>query len=187
MTEVYNRTGNCFVAVSEGIHDKDGKFISEYGKATAEAKDMFNHTQLGGVCGYLANIVKAKTGAKVRAIEFSLLQRCASHCGSLTDVEEAYEAGKQAVLSAIDGKTGVMMAIERQKSADGKYCSRIIPAELSQVANFEKKLPDEYINEQGNNVTPAFLDYVLPLIQGESRPPFENGVPRFANLKKVKA
>jgi len=186
VTEVYNKTGNCFVAVSEGIHDKDGKFISEYGKATADAKDMFNHVQLGGVCGYLANIVKAKTGAKVRAIEFSLLQRCASHCGSTTDVEEAYMAGQHAVLSAVEGATGVMMGIKREY-VDGKYVGTITPIPLDQVANFEKKLPDEYINAQGNNVTPAFLDYVLPLIQGESRPPFIDGVPRFANLKKVKA
>lgn len=186
VTEVYQKTGNCFVAVSEGIHDKDGKFISEYGKASAESKDMFNHTQLGGVCGYLAGIVKAKTGAKVRAIEFSLLQRCASHCGSATDVEEAYLAGKAAVLSAIDGMSGVMMGIMRDTTADGKYVGKIQPVKLEEVANFEKKLPDQYINDAGNNVTPAFLDYVLPLIKGESHPPFEDGVPRFAKLKKVK-
>ena len=155
-------------------------------KLTAEAKDMFNHVQLGGVCGYLANIIKAKTGAKVRAIEFSLLQRCASHCGSQTDVDEAYMAGQQAVLSAIDGASGVMMGIKREM-VDGKYVGTIQAVALDQVANFEKKLPDEYINAQGNNVTPAFLDYVLPLIQGESRPPFEDGVPRFANLKKINA
>ena len=147
---------------------------------------MFNHTQLGGVCGYLAGIVKAKTGAKVRAIEFSLLQRCASHCGSATDVEEAYLAGKSAVLSAIDGMSGVMMGIMRDTTADGKYVGKIQPVKLEEVANFEKKLPDQYINDAGNNVTPAFLDYVLPLIKGESHPPFEDGVPRFAKLKKVK-
>ncbi len=183
---VYAKTGNCFVAVSEGIHDKDGKFISDYAKVVEDKKDMFNHTQLGGVCSYLANIVKAETGAKVRAIELSLLQRCAAHCASATDVEEAYEAGKAAVLTAINGKSGVMTAFKRSL-VDGKYVCSIDEIDLSKVANYEKKLPDEYVTADGTGITPAFLDYVLPLINGESRPPFVDGVPRFANLKKIKA
>jgi len=187
VTEVYEKTGNCFVAVSEGIHDKDGKFIGEYGQTGEGFKDMFNHTQLGGVCGYLANVLKSKIKTKVRAIEFSLLQRCASHCGSKTDVEEAYLAGKEAVEGAINGQSGVMMGIVRDKTADGRYVSKIQPVPLTEVANSEKKLPDEFIAQSGNNVTPAFLDYVMPLISGESQPPFVDGVPRFANLKKIKA
>lgn len=183
---VYAETGNCFVAISEGIHDENGKFISDYAKVVEDKKDMFNHAQLGGACAYLANIVKAKTGAKVRAIELSLLQRCAAHCGSSTDVEEAYLAGKSAVLAAVEGKSGVMMAFKRSV-VDGKYVCSIDEVDLSRVANYEKKLPDEYITAEGNNITPAFLDYVLPLIKGESRPPFVDGVPRFANLKKIKA
>lgn len=115
-----------------------------------------------------------------------MLQRCAAHCGSSTDVEEAYLAGKSAVLAAVEGKGGVMMAFKRSV-VDGKYVCSIDEVDLSRVANYEKKLPDEYITAEGNNITPAFLDYVLPLIKGESRPPFVDGVPRFANLKKVKA
>lgn len=183
--DIYAKKGNCIVAVSEGIHDKDGKLISEYAGGNL-TKDMFNHVQLGGVCNYLAGILKDATGAKTRAIEFSLLQRCASHCASLTDVSEAFLAGKQAALAALAGKTGVMVMFLRGEDENAYDCKcTLIP--LSQVANTEKKLPDEYINEEGNNINRNFLKYVLPLIEGEARPPFKDGVPVFANLKKIKA
>ncbi len=184
--KVYEKTGKCIVAVSEGIHDAKGQLIAEYGAAEAKT-DAFGHKQLGGLAATLASILKENTGAKVRGIEFSLLQRCAAHCASQTDVEESYEAGKMAVKYAVSGVTDKMVGFERSTDAQGNYTCRIKLFDLVDVANAEKKVPLEWINAEGNNVTKEFVDYALPLIQGQPKVTYENGVPRFANLKKVKA
>lgn len=177
---VYDKTGKCLVAVSEGVHYADGSFVSE---AKAQATDGFGHAQLGGLAAMLASIVKEKTGAKVRGIELSLLQRCAAHCASLTDIEESYLAGITAVTEAIAGQTDKMVGFEC--SRDGGYTCKPKLFNLSEVANFEKKVPMEWINTEGNGVTKEFIDYALPLIQGETKLPKENGLPRFARLRKV--
>ena len=182
VVDIYKKQNNVIIAVSEGIRDKDGRYISEYG---SKSKDAFGHAQLGGLASTLANIVKEKTGAKIRGIEFSLLQRCAAHLGSLTDVNEAYLAGQMAVRYAVEGKTDYMVAFERAK--DPEYKCNIKLISLTDVANAEKKIPREWINEAGNGMKEEFIKYALPLIQGESRPPVENGLPRFAKLKKVLA
>lgn len=184
-TRIYKENGKVIIAVSEGIKDKDGKYISEYGSDMAKAKDSFGHAQLGGLAATLANIVKEKTGAKVRGIEFSLLQRCAAHVGSLADVNEAYLAGQTAVKLAVEGKTDYMVAFERAEGKEYKCNIKLI--NLTDVANTEKKVPREWINEEGNGIKQGFIDYALPLIQGESKPPIEDGLPRFAKLKKVSA
>ncbi len=183
--EIYKKQNNVIIAVSEGIRDKDGKYISEYGSDLAQSKDAFGHSQLGGLAVTLANILKDNTGAKVRGIEFSLLQRCASHVGSLTDVNEAYLAGQMAVRYAVEGKTDYMVAFER--AAGPEYKCNIKLINLTEVANTEKKIPREWINEAGNGLNQQYIDYALPLIQGESAPPLINGLPRFVQLKKVLA
>ncbi len=178
---IYKKSGKVLVAVSEGIHYADGSFVSE---AKTSATDGFGHAQLGGLAVRLADIVKQRTGAKVRGIELSLLQRCGAHLASKTDVDEAVMAGKAAVEAAISGETDKMVAFER-KTVDGKYVcdTKLIP--LSSVANFEKKVPLEWIVPEGNNVTKEFIDYVLPLIQGEPERPTEQSLPRYAKLKKI--
>ena len=181
--EIYNRNGKVLVAVSEGIHYADGSFVSE---AKTSATDGFGHAQLGGLAAMLANIVKEKTGAKVRGIELSLLQRCGAHLASATDVNEACAAGMEAVKQAVSGTTGKMVAFERE-TVDGKYHCKLVLLPLSSVANFEKKVPMEWINEEHNGLKHAFIDYVLPLIQGEPVLPLENSLPRYARLKKVLA
>ena len=103
---IYDATGNCLVAVSEGIHYADGTFVSE---AKTSATDGFGHAQLGGLAAMLADVVKQKTGVKVRGIELSLLQRCGSHLASRTDIQEAYAAGKAAVEAAVAGLTDQMV------------------------------------------------------------------------------
>ena len=177
---VYDKTGKCMVAVSEGIHYADGTFVSE---AKTSATDGFGHAQLGGLASMLAETVKQKLGAKVRGIELSLLQRCGSHLASKTDVEEAYLAGQAAVEAAAEGFTDKMVAF--QCTRDGSYACKTVLEPLNIVANFEKKVPRAWINEAGNGVTQEFIDYVLPLIQGETDAPKENALPRFAHLKKV--
>ncbi|MDD2393551.1 MAG: 6-phosphofructokinase, partial [Eubacteriales bacterium] len=143
------------------------------------------HAQLGGTASILSNYIGERLGCKVRGIEFSLLQRCAAHLASKTDVDESYLAGQTAVRSALDGMTDYMVGFER-KSTDPYVCEiKLIP--LDQVANTEKKIPLDWINSEGNGLLPPFLDYVMPLIAGESSPPMIDGVPRFSSLKKVKA
>ncbi len=178
--EVYRRTGNCLVAVSEGIHYADGTFVSE---AKTSATDGFGHAQLGGLAAMLAEAIKNKLNVKVRGIELSLLQRCAAHLASETDREEAFEAGKAAVEAAVSGVTDKMVAFDCQRGQDGYRCDMKL-IDLTVVANAEKKVPLSWINQAGNGVTKEFIDYVLPLIEGEVSRPVENGVPRFARLKK---
>ncbi len=182
---IYKKNGKAIVAVSEGIHDKDGKFIAEYSTAPAGEKDSFGHSQLGGLAAVLAQIVKKHTGAKVRGIEFSLLQRCAAHLASQTDIDEAFSAGQAAVTNAVNGVTDKMVGFKCTR--DGSYKCEIELLPLESVANTEKKVPREWINEAGNGITQAYIDYALPLIQGETQLKKENSLPRFVKLKKVVA
>ena len=180
----YNATGKCLVVVSEGIHDEYGKFISE---AKTNGNDGFGHAQLGGLANKLAEIVRERVpSAKVRAIEPSLLQRCATHLASTTDAMEAYLAGKTAVQAAVNGDTDKMVAFERNDLYGQYVCNtKLLP--LESVANFERKVPREWINAAGNGIERAFIDYALPLIQGETGMKTVEALPRFARLRKVLA
>ena len=169
------------VAVSEGVRHADGRFIAESGD-----KDVFGHAQLGGLGAMLAESVKRQTGAKVRSIELSLLQRCASHVASKTDIDEAYMAGKAAVEAAVAGQTDKMVAFERS-TENGQYVCKAKLIGLTDVANVEKLVPREWINPRGNGMEQPFIDYVLPLIQGETSMRKEHSLPRFAKLKKIQA
>ena len=178
---VYGEKHNCIVAVSEGLHYADGTFVSE---AKTAAPDGFGHAQLGVLAARLADVVKAATGAKVRGIELSLLQRCAAHCASGTDIAESFMSGKVAVESAVSGITDKMVGFKCTRDANGYKCEPEL-FDLSLVANTEKKFPKEWINAEGNGVTADFVSYCLPLIQGETAMEKEDGLPRFCHLKKV--
>ena len=178
---IYKEKGNCMVAVSEGIHYADGAFVSE---AKTSATDGFGHAQLGGLAAHLAAVVKEKTGAKVRGIELSLLQRCGAHLASETDIEEAVMSGKAAVENAVNGITDKMVGFQCTRD-NGKYVCKTELLPLTEVANAEKKVPIEWINKEHNGVEQPFIDYVLPLIQGEPKLPKVDSLPRFAKLKKV--
>lgn len=177
---VYAEKQNCLVAVSEGVHYADGSFVSE---AKTSGTDGFGHAQLGGLAARLAAVVKAATGAKVRGIELSLLQRCASHCASATDIEESFNSGKIAVESALAGITGKMVGFKC--SREGGYKCEYVLLDLADVANAEQKVPLAWITPEHNGVTRDFIDYCLPLIQGETKQAKENGLPSFVHLKKV--
>ena len=180
---IWKEKNNVMVAVSEGIHYADGSFVSE---AKTSATDGFGHAQLGGLAALLANIVKERTGAKVRGIELSLLQRCGAHLASETDIEESFMAGKAAVENAVAGITDKMVAFERE-TVNGRYACKTKLLNLTDVANYEKKVPIEWINDAHNGVKHEFIDYALPLIQGETKMVKEDSLPRFAKLKKVLA
>ena len=180
---IYKKNGNCIVAVSEGIHYADGSFVSE---AKTSATDGFGHAQLGGLAAMLADVVKRETGAKVRGIELSLLQRCGAHLASQTDIDESFMSGKAAVENAVAGLTDKMVGFERSYEG-GKYVCKTKLFNLTDVANTEKKVPIEWINAEHNGIEQGFVDYALPLIQGETKLKKENGLPRFARLKKITA
>ena len=131
-------------------------------------------------------MVKKETGAKVRGIELSLLQRCGAHLASQTDIDESFMAGKAAVENAVAGLTDKMVGFERSYEGD-KYVCRTKLFDLTDVANTEKKFPREWINAEGNGIEKGFIDYALPLIQGETKMKKVDGLPRFAKLKKVLA
>ena len=177
----YEEKKNCIVAVSEGVHYADGRFVSE---AKTAATDGFGHAQLGGLAATLAGIMKERTGAKVRGIELSLLQRCGAHLASETDIEESVMSGKAAVENAVAGITDKMVGFQCTRD-NGKYVCKTELLNLTDVANTEKKVPLEWINKEHNGVEQPFIDYVLPLIQGEPNLPKVDSLPRFAKLKKV--
>lgn len=179
----FKENGNCIVAVSEGIHYADGSFVSE---AKTSATDGFGHAQLGGLAAMLAGIVKEKLGCKTRGIELSLLQRCAAHCASETDIHESFAAGQAAVDAMLEGETDHMIGFECDRT-HGTYECKTTLFPLSDVANYEKHVPDEWINEEGNDILQGFIDYAMPLIQGETPMKKKNGLPDFADLKGVLA
>lgn len=155
------------VAVSEGI---------TAGGVTSEVVDAFGHKYLSGVGKWLEGYTKEHIGCKVRSIELNVMQRCSSHIASLTDLNEAERIGREAVKAALTyGESGVMMAFRR--ISNNPYRVEIVTADISKIANQEKKFPREWINPEGNNVTVDALNYFLPLIQGEPQLEFRNGIP----------
>lgn len=180
--DVLNTKGKVIVAVSEGIKTKEGKYIPEI--YTDLKRDAFGHAQLGGTAQVLAQELERRTNVKVRAIEFSLLQRSAAHLASKVDVEEAFNAGKEAVKAAISGKTDFMVGFKRLSSKPYQMEYVLIP--LAEAANTEQKVPLEWILPHGKGMTQEYIDYALPLIQGDCKAELEDGLPRFAKLKKVR-
>lgn len=180
---IYREKNEAMIVVSEGIHYADGTFVSE---ARASATDGFGHAQLGGLAARLADMLRQKLGVKVRGIELSLLQRCGAHLASCSDVNEAFAVGRLAVESALAGETDKMVAIKRV-TQNGKVSFTTELRPLSEVANYEKKVPMDWITPARNFVTQDFIDYALPLIQGEPERPREDSLPRYARLKKVLA
>ena len=169
----------CVVAVSEGIRFENGKYVGEDQSST----DVFGHSQLGGVCSILK--AKAKSlGLKCKAVELNILQRCAAHCASDTDIEESFNAGRQAVKKAVNGETDKMIAFRRKPGET--YEIEYVAEPLSSAANAEKQIPAEWITADGTNLTDDFVAYALPLIAGEPNRRLKNGLPEYAKLKFVK-
>jgi 6-phosphofructokinase 1 len=170
--------GYCCVGVSEGLSNAEGKLLAEAG-----TRDAFGHAQLGGVGPLIANLVKDKLGHKYHWAVADYLQRAARHVASKVDVDHAYAVGKAAVELALAGRNAVMPAITR--TSDRPYRWKITVAPLSQVANFEKKLPREFITRDGFGITDKARAYLAPLIRGEDFPPFKDGVPQYVRLQNV--
>ncbi|MCR5608005.1 MAG: 6-phosphofructokinase [Lachnospiraceae bacterium] len=164
---------HVIVAVSEGIKNEAGQYIS----AKSEQVDQFGHVMLNGTGKYLEQLVSNKIGCKVRSIELNVLQRSAGHIASLTDSNEAYELGRQAANAALNGKTGEMAIVTR--TSNSPYTVNYSTASIHDIANVEKTIPDNWINEAGNDVTEELVDYLRPLIEGEANHTFTNGLPTY--------
>ncbi len=163
------------IAVSEGLKTADGKYVCELSKENV-SQDSFGHKALGGTACFLTDFISQRLGCKTRSIEFSTLQRCASHIVSLTDVNEAFIAGAQAVRAAFDGETAKMIIFKRL--SNDPYDITTGAHDVNEIANAERIIPREWITECGTGVTKDFIDYVYPLIQGELSPIMADGLPR---------
>ena len=171
---------NVIIAASEGVKNKDGVFLCDL-VSTAGQLDAFGHKAiLSGTSRYLADLIHVRLGCKTRAIEFSTLQRCASHLASRTDITEAYQVGGASVEAAYRGETGKMCAIRR--ISDMPYRTETEMVDVQKVANLEKRVPDDWISPDGMHVTEAFHHYARPLIQAELPPIYIDGVPRHLHL-----
>jgi 6-phosphofructokinase 1 len=174
------RHGFCSIVASEGLQLPSGQFLSEAG-----TKDAFGHAQLGGLAPLLAQLVRDKLKYKYHYAIADYLMRAARHIASKTDVEQAYAVGKAAVELALAGKSGVMATIERQ--SESPYVWTTGSAPLDQVANVERKLPRDYITDDGFHITERCRRYLSPLIHGEDYPPYANGLPQYVVLKNAAA
>ncbi|HEY9154767.1 MAG TPA: 6-phosphofructokinase [Opitutaceae bacterium] len=175
---VLKREKYCLIVVGEGLIDADGNYVS-----AAEATDAFGHAQLGGAGDYLKSLVEQNLpGIKARVARLGISQRAAAHAGSKTDSDEAFLAGQAAVRAAINGETDKMVTLVRGETDHYSVETGLAP--LSDIANGVKKLPREWINEDGVSMNFQFLRYAQPLIQGETAVPYENGLPVFAKLEK---
>lgn len=169
--EQLTRRNNVIIAVSEGIRDENGHYIS----ASTAKNDQFGHSQLSGTGKCLEYLIKEAINVKVRSIEVNVLQRCAAHLSSLTDLDEAFALGNQAVACAASGKTQCMLTLQRE--SNHPYRISIETADIDQIANEAKSIPREWINETGNDITPALYEYMAPLIIGEPNIRYEQGLP----------
>ncbi len=174
-----NKKHNVIVCVSEGIKDSEGKFICEY--SSEAGVDTFGHKMLTGCGKYLENVIKEELGVKVRSVELNVNQRCKAALASMTDIEEAIMAGRNGVKAGLNGETGKMIAMKREDTEE--YSIVYETVDCSEVCNQEKVVPREWISEDGTDILQGFIDYVLPLIQGESLTPIENGLPKYCYRK----
>lgn len=169
----FERHPNVVIAVSEGIHFADGTLVGA--ASQSGVKDAFGHAYLSGTGKALEMAVKEKLGCKVRSVELNILQRCASHIASGTDLAESVMVGRAAVKAASEGVSASMMNLTRLSTKP--YVCEARHESIDKIANFVKKVPAEFINERGNNVTEECAEYLLPLIQGETSPEYRNGLP----------
>ena len=166
------------IAVSEGVKSKDGRYISE--EVQSSAVDSFGHSYIAGAAKVLEDAVRNEIGCKVRSIELNLMQRCAAHLASATDIQESRMLGKAACQYALEGAGGMMAAVIR--TSDKPYATEFKALPVCDIANAIKSVPADYINDAGNDVTEKMVDYLTPLIQGEMNTVYENGIPKYIYL-----
>lgn len=175
----FKKRKQVIIAVSEGIKDQMGTYIS----AKSTQVDQFGHAMLNGTGKYLEGIVQNTIGCKVRSIELNVLQRCAAHISSLTDINEAFTLGEKGVEAALKGHSGEMVILRRL--SDSPYQVEYATVDINLVANAEKNIPDEWINVAGNDIKRELIEYMKPLILGEVEIPYEGGVPKYLFIEEL--
>ncbi len=170
---------NVVIAVSEGIRDTNGEYIS----ASSTSVDNFGHSQLSGAGKTLELLIKEKLGVKVRSVEINVLQRCAAHLASQTDLTESVMLGRKAVMYSEEGITACMTVLNRVSNEP--YTVEYQYAEIKNIANEIKSVPKEWINDAGNDVTEEMMQYLRPLIQGEADISYQNGLPVYADIRHL--
>lgn len=176
-----SKRNNVIIAVSEGIRDKEGNYIS----ASTATNDQFGHSQLSGTGKCLEYLVKEAIHVKVRSIELNVLQRCAAHTSSLTDLNESFALGTHAVECALNGMSKCMLTLNRISNAP--YKISIGTADIKGIANEAKPIPREWINDAGNDITPALYEYMAPLIEGEPAIQYHSGLPVYLPVNHLDA
>ena len=174
-----DRYNNVVIAVSEGIKNAKGQYIS----ATSAVEDTFGHSQLSGTGKCLEYIIKQNIQVKVRSVEINILQRCAAHMSSITDIGEAFRLGRHAVEVALQGKTAVMVTAIRKSNSP--YSVDMGDTDVKNVAGLVKHVPREWINDMGNDVNQEFIDYVYPLILGEPVVKYQRGIPDYLDISHL--
>ena len=169
--EQLSKRNNVIIAVSEGIQDKNGNYIS----ASTATNDQFGHSQLSGTGKSLEYMIKESIPVKVRSVEINVLQRCAAHLSSLTDLNESFSLGAHAVHYAKQGQTKCMLTLNR--ISNHPYSVSIHTADIEDIANEVKAIPREWINSEGNDITPDLHEYMAPLIIGEPSVSYKDGLP----------
>ena len=178
--EALSKNSNLVICVSEGIKDKDGTFICEYGSSVGY--DNFGHKMLAGCGKYLENLIRSTLGIKARSVELNVCQRCSSYLQSATDAREAREAGAFGVKAALEGNTGKMVSFIR--TGDSPYKLTFGLEDVNLICNKEKTVPSQWITNEGSDLGPEFTAYALPLIQGTVDVPLgEDGLPRYVYIK----
>lgn len=181
VAKIHETKKSVVIAISEGVKVADGRYVCEL-TDNIDYVDAFGHRQLTGTARYLAEKISREVGCKTRAIEFNSLQRCASHIVGRVDITEAFQVGGAAVKAAFEGETGKMVILKR--ISDDPYLCVTDIYDVHKIANVEKKVPREWINQEGNYVTQEFINYVKPLIQAELTPMMVDGLPRHLRLSQ---
>jgi 6-phosphofructokinase 1 len=178
---VLQREKYCVIVVGEGLVDSDGNYVALDSSST----DAFGNVQLGGSGEYLRNLVDKTLNVSARSCKLGIAQRSATHCASKTDSDEAYLVGQDAVVAAVQkGESGKMISLQRTESES--YACETGLADLGEVSQGTKRIPKDWINDDGVSMNYPFIKYATPLIQGEVKAPFENGLPAFTKLKRVR-
>ncbi|MBU5316433.1 6-phosphofructokinase [Clostridium bornimense] len=176
----FEEQNQVYIVASEGIKNADGVFIAD--TQPTSSHDNFGHAQLGGVCNTLKElIINAGITSRVKTLELGVIQRCAMHCASDRDIEEAHMVGRDAINYSIDGETGIMVAIKRVNNSPYVSTTSAIP--VCEIANKIKYFPTDWINETHNHVTEDAIEYVRPLVQGEPNIYTELGMPKFSLIR----
>lgn len=179
--EVFKKKRCVVIAVSEGIRDEQGHFLDDDSKYAK--KDAFGHVLHSGTGKLLETLVFKEFQCKVRSIELNVLQRCAMHIGSKTDLNESFVIGQKAVEASLSGKTGQVMGFKRISNIP--YTVEYVSTKVNEVANLEQKIPTAWIHPEGNDITKELYEYLFPLIQGEVHVPYLNGIPQYYSCKHL--